>query len=1166
MKRESHEPQSSQVLIQASVGVVAALLVACSGGHHRAAPSKVKTPTIASSTPAATHGRAAPTGRSVPRAILSRHLDSDGVLDLEGVLELFSYAVAPLPGVTVPAGGPDSTGDWGELALDAIPPHLGELSPAQRDAVLPYYRPAPGTKAWSLDTVPGPAATRQAGYVVQAAFIVSPSAPPPSPSLDVQVAIVSDIRGAVTAEAARLGHALGDAPTNAKPGAVHIAFAAEGLPVSKGRTAAAWTLASHGPISSDGKGDFGGSVTDCTIFVGPAIWAHWGPTPLEVAVLYHEVFHCYQGFVIGHFTAAVAYAIPQWVSEGGATWAAASITGFDEAAFGAYLGSPDTTLARRSYDAIGLYFELEYLGRPLWPEWWDVWTHAAVGGWSTTEWFNAVTGTGYSALSQAWGASFYEDPGWGHAWDVTAPHQTARSTILPASFNGGQKTVTALPYSTSQVVVFPEPSGTAVAVSATGTTRLIDGTQKELVNAGTIVLCWDKCSCPSTSALASSLYHVQGQVKWAMASLAGGGQAHFESVPIADVCKAKKNSYPPPTPPPCPTTCPGSNGDPHLITVNRRRFEFQTAGEFVLLRSADGSLEVQARQESIAGGSVGATINTAVALRLGAHRVGAYLEGDAVEAHVDGKVVTATTGLEGDGRLVVHNNGLEVDAPDGTTVWALHTGQYGINIMVLPSAALRDHGGGLLARIPPGAALPPLPDATTLPYASAATDVYHFRYGRFADAWRVTNRTSLFDYDGGKSTASYTVAGFVPELGSAHPMVLDPAARASADSTCGAVLPVELHDDCVFDVAVTGRNEFVTGYTAAATFGARGAAALDEGRQAPTTAPTARATPGSTQLLADISGMGGSVLGPDGTVFAIVAEGTPGTHVTELLAIDPVAARLRARAKLDATAGAETGVATAGGSVWVVASDFTSTGTSCRVARLDATSLQAQAKIPLQVCPSASPAIAAAGGAVWVQQPVGGSGARGELWRIDPSTGQVAGKVPVPNGELMQAGALLLGGALHASPTAVFWSNGPDVYRVQAPWSTAEDLHAARGGLFPAGDAVVVETMPGQAEVYGGPGQGASLALAGILVGADATQMYTRRPGTDGSDQLWRESLSGETPVLAAEVPEGTAAPWSDVSDPRSPLLFAGNTLMTVSPRAGPNGSLALYLDVVPLR
>jgi hypothetical protein len=1149
----------------ASVGVLAALLVGCSGGHHRAAPPKIAAPTIAPSSRAAMRPRAAPTGPSAPRAILTRHLDSDGVLDLEGVLELFSYAVAPLPGVTVASGSPDSTGDWGELALEAIPPHLHELSPAQRDVVLPYYQPGPGTRAWSLDTVPGPRAMRRAGYVVLAAFIIPPVPPPAAPSLDVQKAIVDSIRVAVPAEAAKLGHSLGDAPTNAKPGAVHVVFAAADLQAANGGTAPAWTLTSHGPVSSDGKGEFTGSVTDCTIFIGPTIWAHWGPTPRQVAQMYHEVFHCYQGFVTGHFTAAVAYTLPLWVSEGGADWAAASITGYDEPAFGAYLGSPDTTLARRAYDAVGFYFELEYLGRPLWPEWWQIWTSAAIGGWSTTEWFNAVSGTGYSALTQAWGASFYQDPKWGKAWDVTAPHQTARTDNTPTGFTGGEKTVAALPYATSQVVVFPEPAGTAVAISATGTTRLIDGTQKELVNASTIVLCWDDCSCPSDSQLASSLYHVQGQVKWAMTSLGGGAQALFQSVPIGDVCKAKKNSYPAPPAPPCPSTCPGSNGDPHITTVNLRRLEFQTPGEFVLLRSADGSLEVQARQEPIAGGSVGATINTAVALRLGAHRVSAYPKDDAVEARVDGRVATSTTDLGRGGRLVVHSNGVEVDVADGTTVSALRAGS-GLYVVVLPSADLRDHGVGVLARIPPGAALPALPDGTTLPYATAAADVYDFRYGRFADAWRVTDRTSLFDYDRGKSTASYTVAGFIPELGSAHPMVLDPTARVSADSTCGAVLPVELHDDCVFDVAVTGRKEFVAGYTAAATFRARGAAALDEGQQAPPTAPTVRATPGSTQLLADVMGMSGSVLAPDGTVYATVQEGTPGNHMTELLAIDPVAAKVRARAKLDATAGAATGVAAAGGAVWVVASDFTSTGTSCRVVRLDATSLQAQAKVPLQVCPSAAPAIAAAGGAVWVQQPVGGSGAQGELWRIDPSTNQIASKVAVPNGELIQAGAILIGGALQGSPTAVFWSNGPAVYRVRAPWSTAEDLHAGRGGLFPAGDALVVETMPGTANVYGGQAQGAALALPGRLVGADATQLYATRPGTDGSTQLWREGLSGETPALAAEVPQGTPAPWTDSYDPRSPVLFAGNVLLTVAPQPRPGGSLALYLDVVPLR
>ncbi len=1145
--------------------VVVAFLVIRGWGRPRTALTSTTAPT----TTVATRTGAGTTAPSVPRAILSRHMNSDGVLDLEGVLQLFSYAVAPLPGVTVPSGGPDSTGDWGELALEAMAPHLDELSPAQREAVLRYYQPAPGTTPISIEAGAAggrSAAPRAPGRVLEAAFFTLPDPAPTSPTTAVQAAIVSDIRGAVTAEATKLGHAIGDTPTSGSPAAVHVVFAANDLKLGKGGIAPAWTLGSHDTLRTDGKTDFAGGVDNCTIFVGPSIWAHWGPTPLEVAQMYHEVFHCYQFFVIGHFTAAAAYAAPAWVSEGGATWAAASIADFDEPAFKAYLGAPAEPLAKHSYDAVGFYFELEYLNRPLWPEWWHVWSDAAVGGWSTTDWFTSITGTAYNALGQSWAASFYEDPAYGHPWDVTAPHQTARTTITPTGFASGQQSLTAPPYSTSQMVVFPQPAGTAVGISATGITRLIDAGNHELVNASLIVLCWDNCSCPNSSPLAKSLYHVNGQVTWAMTALVGGAEALFQSVPIKDVCDAKPDDYPPPPPPPCPSRCPGSDGDPHLTTVNLREFEFQNAGEFELLRSGDGRVEIQARQEPIAGGAVGATVNTAVAVRLGAHRIGVYRKGDALETHLDRKVVTSTTDLGGDGRLVIHGSRVEVDAPDGTTVSALSRGA-GIYLAVLPSAALRDHAVGVLARIPPGAALPPLPDGTTLPYTSSAADRYYFRYGRFANAWRLTDRTSLFDYDAGKSTASYTVRGFVPELGSAQPVVvLDPTARASADSTCGPVGPVELHDDCVFDVAVTGQDGFVAGYTAAATFAARGGAGLDEESPALPPAARVRATPGSTKLLADITGMSGSVLAPDGTMYATVNEGTPGNSTTEVVAIDPVAASVRARAKLDATAGAVTGLAFAGGSVWVVPATFTSTGRTCRLVRMDAASLKVQASIPLQVCPSASPALAASGDAVWVQQPVGGSGAQGELWRVDPSNNRVAGKVAVPNGELMQAGMLLLGGALQGSATAVFWSNGPDVYRVRAPWSKAENLNGAQGLLFPAGDRALIESGPGMVGLYGGgPGRGDELSISGRLVGTDGAEVYFERPGTGESEQLWRVPLSGGTPALAAEA-SGTAVPWNDSNDPRTPLWFAPNVLLTVVPQSGAGDKQDLYLVVVRLR
>jgi hypothetical protein len=121
---------------------------------------------------------------------------------------------------------------------------------------------------------------------------------------------------------------------------------------------------------------------------------------------------------------------------------------------------------------------------------------------------------------------------------------------------------------------------------------------------------------------------------------------------------------------------------------------------------------------------------------------------------------------------------------------------------------------------------------------------------------------------------------------------------------------------------------------------------------------------------------------------------------------------------------------------------------------------------------------------------------------------------------------------------------------VKAPWSSVEDLHAPGHGLFVAGDAAVIETAPGTVTVFGGPAP-ASLAISGRLVGADAGQLYFARPGADG-EQLWREPLSGGTPTLAT--PSGTVAPWNGASyDPRSPLCFTANAVLTVCRSLEPN-------------
>jgi len=195
--------------------------------------------------------------------------------------------------------------------MNSILPHVSELTDAQRTIVASYFVPA------------GPAAGRPG---TQAAVHFASYLAVADPA-KVQLGIETYVHLALDAEAKKLGHSISDAPVGAGPGAVRIVLVSQEVANSVAGGAPAWTSVSHGPMTVGSKGEFvfdtTGNVTNCTIFFGPAAWnsadakGAWAPDELQVAEVYHEVFHCYQGFVIGSKTAAAAYATPGWVRKAG---------------------------------------------------------------------------------------------------------------------------------------------------------------------------------------------------------------------------------------------------------------------------------------------------------------------------------------------------------------------------------------------------------------------------------------------------------------------------------------------------------------------------------------------------------------------------------------------------------------------------------------------------------------------------------------------------------------------------------------------------------------------------------------------------------------------------------------------------------------------------------
>jgi mono/diheme cytochrome c family protein len=291
----------------------------------------------------------------------------------------------------------------------------------------------------------------------------------------------------------------------------------------------------------------------------------------------------------------------------------------------------------------------------------------------------------------------------------------------------------------------------------------------------------------------------------------------------------------------------GSNyteGDPHLQTIDGVHYDFQSAGEFVLLRDLD--MEIQTRQTPVQTGdplppnghtglSSCVSINTAVAVRVGPHRI-TYLpprEGlsgeRGPELRIDGKLTTLDAGeirLAAGGRVFRASPGanLQIDTPGGTVInitsnWWDYRQLWYMNVNVRQSRATE----GVMGAIAPNNWLPALPDGTQLgPRPASLHQRYVDLYEKFEGAWRVTSANSLFDYAMGTSPATFAIEAWPQEnptrcdvpiagipKGPAPQKRLD---EQTAANLCGKIEDKIRRNNCIQDVMVTGETGFAKAY------------------------------------------------------------------------------------------------------------------------------------------------------------------------------------------------------------------------------------------------------------------------------------------------------------------------------------------------------------------
>ena len=259
---------------------------------------------------------------------------------------------------------------------------------------------------------------------------------------------------------------------------------------------------------------------------------------------------------------------------------------------------------------------------------------------------------------------------------------------------------------------------------------------------------------------------------------------------------------------------PNSHGDVHITTPDGLTYDFQAAGEFLLLESSDESVVIQTRQEWWER-NPRVSVNTAAAMNVDGTTVGFYL--------------TPELGVWLDDTKTSTQNGVPVALPGGGAIcritgdsagstfrvtWAngFFAGVRMVNGSHIDVGVSRGSASGSMVfqglignldgnsgndlRVRGGEAL-------------AGPLVFTELYGTFGHSWRIEGSESLFRYASGTSAARFNRNG-VPD----RPFTLtdlSESVRSQARQTCVAagVTTEELLADCTLDVGGTGSSAFV---------------------------------------------------------------------------------------------------------------------------------------------------------------------------------------------------------------------------------------------------------------------------------------------------------------------------------------------------------------------
>ncbi len=250
-------------------------------------------------------------------------------------------------------------------------------------------------------------------------------------------------------------------------------------------------------------------------------------------------------------------------------------------------------------------------------------------------------------------------------------------------------------------------------------------------------------------------------------------------------------------------------GNPHITSLDGDKFNFQGAGEYVLLRSdGDPALEVQARFEPMDTSSSllackNVSVGTAVAIRAGVQRL-TIVSRPAFAVRLDGEPLAVGAGVSlADGAEVIISAGVaSLDWPDGQHFRFNLSGRNGRLEVRLPAtrmSAVR----GMLGQFDGD----PENDRVTASGEVLLPPVeFGPLYNHFGESWRVTDANSLFDYAAGEDANTYAKANFPSALATLDDIPVAERKQALAVCVAEGIFDPAHQLDCVLDTVCLGEG------------------------------------------------------------------------------------------------------------------------------------------------------------------------------------------------------------------------------------------------------------------------------------------------------------------------------------------------------------------------